>query len=112
MANAAVEGHPGRGRAHGAGLALALIAFLALALRTSFLIDDAFISFRYARNWVELGVPVYNPGESPPVEGYSNFLWVAALRLCLALGAELGVAARVLSVASGAASRSAERTLA
>ena len=41
-------------------------------------LDDAFISFRYARNLVEGAGLVWNPGE-PPVEGYSNFLWVLLL---------------------------------
>ena len=42
-----------------------------------FLCDDAFISFRYARNLLEGHGLVYNPGEY--VEGYSNFLWVLEL---------------------------------
>lgn len=38
------------------------------------LIDDAYISLRYGRNWIEgLGL-VFNSGER--VEGYTNFLWV------------------------------------
>ena len=44
---------------------------------TWFLTDDAFISFRYARNLLEGHGLVYNPGEY--VEGYSNFLWVLEL---------------------------------
>ena len=43
--------------------------------------DDAFISFRYAKNLSEGTGLVYNAGEY--VEGYSNFLWT----LFLALGA-------------------------
>ena len=42
-----------------------------------FLTDDAFISFRYARNLLEGHGLVFNPGER--VEGYSNFLWVLEL---------------------------------
>ena len=42
-----------------------------------FLTDDAFISFRYARNLLEGHGLVFNPGEY--VEGYSNFLWVLEL---------------------------------
>ena len=38
--------------------------------------DDAFISFRYARNLVDGQGLVFNPGEK--VEGYSNFGWVLA----------------------------------
>ena len=44
---------------------------------TWFLTDDAFISFRYARNLLEGRGLVFNPGEY--VEGYSNFLWVLEL---------------------------------
>ncbi len=42
-----------------------------------YLTDDAFISFRYARNLLEGHGLVFNPGEY--VEGYSNFLWVLEL---------------------------------
>lgn len=51
-------------------------AYAALALRFWFVVDDAFISFRYARNLAQgLGLR-YNLGEHIPVEGYSSFLWV------------------------------------
>lgn len=82
---------------------MALAALGALVLRTNFLIDDAFISFRYGRNWAETGTPAYNPGSAPPVEGYSNFLWVLALRVMAQVGLELESASRVLSVLCGAA---------
>lgn len=36
-------------------------------------VDDAYISFRYGRNFVNGEGLVYNPGEY--VEGYTNFLW-------------------------------------
>ncbi len=63
-------------RAH-VWLAPWLAVFAVLAGRFWFLCDDAYISFRFSRNWATgLGV-VFNPGEVPPVEGYSNFLWVA-----------------------------------
>ena len=40
-------------------------------------VDDAFISFRYAKNWA-MGFGLrYNVGPQQPEEGYSNFLWVA-----------------------------------
>lgn len=85
-----------------AGLGVGLAAFAALVARTSFLIDDAFISFRYAVNWAETGVPTYNPGVEPPVEGYSNFLWVLILRWCHELGLPLETASRAVSIAFGA----------
>jgi arabinofuranosyltransferase len=47
--------------------------------------EDAFISFRYARNLVTGHGLVYNPGQR--VEGYTNFLWT----LYLAGGLKLGL---------------------
>jgi hypothetical protein len=45
--------------------------------RVWWLEDDAMVSMRYARNWASgLGL-VWNPGER--VEGFSNFLWTAAM---------------------------------
>jgi arabinofuranosyltransferase len=54
----------------------------------SFLCDDAFISFRYARNLAQHGELVYNFDPLERVEGYTNFLWV----LLLALGDVVGLA--------------------
>ncbi|HNI96530.1 MAG TPA: hypothetical protein PL169_10725, partial [Leptospiraceae bacterium] len=46
--------------------------------------DDAFISFRYAKNLIDgLGL-VYNRGEA--VEGYTNFLWTMLLSAGMYLG--------------------------
>jgi hypothetical protein len=53
--------------------ALTLITGVIYASSLRFVNDDAFISFRYAKNLVNgLGL-VYNPGER--VEGFTNFLW-------------------------------------
>ncbi len=60
-----------------------------------FLNDDAYISFRYALNWVELGEVSYNPGER--VEGYTNFLWVSLLAAVYALGISIPTASLILS---------------
>lgn len=49
-------------------------------------LDDAFISFRYARNLFEGHGLVYNPGER--VEGYTNFLWTIVAYSGLQLGIE------------------------
>ena len=61
-----------------------------------FLTDDAFISFRYARNLVEGRGLVFNAGER--VEGYTNFLWVLELAGLWLLGASPLVSSVVLSV--------------
>lgn len=58
-----------------------LIVFISLARAISFrwVCDDAFISFRYAKNFVDgLGL-VFNQGEF--VEGYTNFLWTLGISL-------------------------------
>jgi hypothetical protein len=60
----------------------------------AFICDDAYISFRYARNLAEHGTLAFNlvaPREL--IEGYTNFLWV----LLLALGDAAGVAPEVLA---------------
>lgn len=60
------------------GLALTLAGLLAHAWYYRFLTDDAFISFRYARNLSQGFGLVFNPGFER-VEGYSNFLWTLLL---------------------------------
>ncbi|MEW6605829.1 MAG: hypothetical protein AB1414_00065 [bacterium] len=50
------------------------------------LIDDAYISFRYADNFIHGKGLVYNMGER--VEGYSNFLWVIILSGFMKVGLE------------------------
>jgi hypothetical protein len=59
------------------------------------LMDDAYISFRYARNLAAgLGL-VFNPGER--VEGYTNFLWVLILAFCQYLGFGIVTASKILA---------------
>ncbi len=75
-----IEGRPGTA----AGILIA--ALLALAWAHRFVQDDAFISFRYAKNLVDgIGLS-WNAGER--VEGYTNFLWTLLVALGLQLGAE------------------------
>ncbi len=40
-------------------------------LYRDFIVDDAFITLRYARNLARFGAPVWNPGEDP-CEGYTS----------------------------------------
>lgn len=81
------------------GIAVAL--FLYSVHYWNFLCDDSFISFRYARNLVEGHGLRYNLNENPPVEGYSNFLWVLIMALVMKLGASPLVASRIISVTCG-----------
>jgi len=59
-------------------------------------VDDAYISYRYARNFARgLGF-VYNQGER--IEGYTNFLWT----LILGIGIKLGIGPDLLAKLLGA----------
>lgn len=90
-------------RTHRQLLALVFALYAGLVVRFWFLADDAFITFRYARNWANgLGL-AFNPGERPPVEGYSNFLWLIGATLVEAVGAPIGWVAPVVSAACGGA---------
>jgi arabinofuranosyltransferase len=61
--------------------------------------DDAFISFRYARNLVRGAGLVMNPGER--VEGITNFLWTLLSAPPLLLGADPAKTAQLLGAALG-----------
>ena len=58
---------------------IALVPFGWLAYQFNWVVDDAFISFRYARHLAEGHGLCFNVGENPRVEGYSNFLWILVL---------------------------------
>ena len=58
------------------------------------MLDDAFISFRYAENWANGLGPVYNAGER--VEGYTTFLWVSLLAVTKIIGLETVVVAKIV----------------
>lgn len=70
-----------------AGLGLCFFYLLVLQLIAiwPFTIDDMYISLRYAKNWAEGNGLVWNIGEEP-VEGYSNFSFVALATLALRVG--------------------------
>lgn len=80
---------------------VAMVPFALLVWRFDFVCDDAFITFRYARNLARgLGL-VYNPGVQPPVEGYSELLWALFVAGGMKLGIAPMVTSRVLSIAAG-----------
>ena len=107
VSNAAIERADGEGApsvAPGPRRTLVTLCALAIAAlfawnvaRTWFQSDDAFITFRYARNLVDGLGPVWNPDER--VEGYTNFAWL----LLMAGGMELGLAPEWFSNALGVA---------
>jgi len=61
--------------------------------------DDAFITYRYSRHLAEGIGPVWNP-EGVPVEGFSNFLWMAIMAIPHALGLEIVAFSHTLSILS------------
>ena len=69
-----------------------LVLLMLFAFQKVKLVDDAFISFRYAKNLVEGHGLVFNPGER--IEGYSNFLWV----ILMAGGINLGIFPELFSI--------------
>ena len=80
---------------------LALLAiFVVHSLFLDFTQDDAFISFRYAKNFVDGDGLVFNPGER--VEGYTNFFWILLLSLFLRLGFDIIIVSKILGVICGA----------
>lgn len=76
------------------------LPFAFLAGRFDWVCDDAYISFRYAKNLAAGFGLRYNPGEDPPVEGYTNFLWVLAMAVVEWLRADPAIWSRVLSLSS------------
>lgn len=80
------------------GLGAILYFYGARAWQAAVIDEDAYISFRYARNLLEGNGLVFNPGWEP-VEGITNLLWT----LCLAAFSWLGVELPAASLALGAA---------
>lgn len=92
-------GHESRRRAWTlAGVSLALFGVCAWRWWPH-LVDDAFISFRYARHLATGVGLVFNPGER--VEGYTNFLWVVLLALGVEAGVEPETSSRVAGLLAG-----------
>jgi arabinofuranosyltransferase len=86
-----------RTRRPAAGLALAVLASLALAVAADGLVDDAYIQFRYAANLAAGHGPYFNPGEH--LEGASGGLWIALIAaLSATTGVSTGAVARTLSL--------------
>jgi hypothetical protein len=60
------------------------IALVVLAFSHVWIVDDAYITFRYAHNLAEGRGLVFNEGEY--VEGYTNFLWTVLMALAELFG--------------------------
>lgn len=82
---------------HYSPLLIATIIFLPHAWLFDFITDDAYISFRYARNLALHGQLVFNLGER--VEGFTNFLWTIILALGIKVGLGPTTTSRFLGIA-------------
>ncbi|UCD18336.1 MAG: hypothetical protein JSV44_05340, partial [Candidatus Zixiibacteriota bacterium] len=80
-------------------LVLAIVVHVALAAGYNFTQDDAYITFRYAENFVGGHGLVFNVGER--VEGYTNFFWLILMILGRLFGFDLAVFSRILGVVCG-----------
>jgi arabinofuranosyltransferase len=84
-----------------AGFIFAWIPYALLVYRFRWVCDDAFISFRYARNLAMGNGLRYNLGDHVPVEGYSNFLWVIICSVFEYLKADITIWPLLLSFGCG-----------
>ena len=60
----------------GVGLILTLFLVMRLYIAWPFTQDDAYITMRYAQNWLEFSYLGWNLDDEVPVEGYSNTLYL------------------------------------
>lgn len=85
-----------------AALALVLLGFSVHALYLNVTAEDAFITFRFARNLARGAGLVWNAGERP-VEGYTNFLWLLYSALVIRLGLDPALLTQALGVVASLA---------
>jgi hypothetical protein len=81
---------------------LGLVVLAWLAAHLDFLVDDAFITFRYAKHLADGHGLVWNIGEHPPIEGFSNFGWVLFCTALEKLGADPALWTRIAGIVSAA----------
>lgn len=79
-------------------LAIGTVALLLRArAESAYVTDDAYISMQYAFRFLHGEGLTWTSG-APPVEGYSNLLWVLSLAALGATGIDLTVATRILGI--------------
>lgn len=82
------------------GKVILIISFILVIFNTycawGIPIDDAYTTYRYAKNLLNGYGPVYNPGDR--VEGYSNFLWMLINAIAIKLEIDPLVFSSALSV--------------
>ncbi len=77
----------------------AIIAYSFLAYHFNFIQDDAYISYRYAANFLNGDGLVFNIGER--IEGFTNFAWVTLLLLFGSLSLDYILASQIVGFLFG-----------
>lgn len=80
-------------------LSVTAALFVAHAVGLNFTQDDAFISFRYVKNYLNSQGLVFNAGER--VEGYTSFFWIILLTLLSRVGLDMVLSSKIMGVMSG-----------
>ncbi|MCP4764235.1 MAG: hypothetical protein GY870_20850 [archaeon] len=75
---------------------LIFLLILLLAWSNRFILDDAFISFRYANNFINGSGLTWNSGEH--IEGYTNFLWTILMAVPIFFGISPILFSQVLGI--------------
>ena len=83
----------------GAYSGIAILVFSLLTIFPKWIVDDAYISFRYAENLVVHGEFTFNVGEDP-VEGYTGVLLPIGIALALHMGISPEIAAHFFGILS------------
>jgi arabinofuranosyltransferase len=79
-----------------------LLLYVAHVVYLNCVADDAFITFRFAKNLASGRGLVWNPGEAP-VEGYTSFLWLVLSAVAMKLGLDAPRFAQVAGTLGGGA---------
>lgn len=92
------QGRPVKGLLWLLGAGLSAVFLLYCQQLTDWWIDDAGITFSYARSLAEGAGLTFAPG-APPTEGYSSTTWMAVLALAHHLGFDIPLAAKYIGLA-------------
>jgi arabinofuranosyltransferase len=82
------------------GVAAILAVFLAHVIYLNCVVEDAYITFRFSRNLAAGHGVVWNAGQ-PPVEGYTNFLWLLIIAGAMRLGLDVPLFSQIAGTLFG-----------
>ncbi len=80
-------------------LSIFSVLFVIRAISQSFTQDDAFISYRYVKNFLHGDGLVFNPGER--VEGYTNFFLIILMIFFSRFGLDYILVSKIIGIGSG-----------